>query len=50
MTIAIIPHTCEMTNLNQFKPGDPMNLEMDIIAKYVEKMLLGRGARGSVTA
>ena len=45
-TIAVIPHTCEMTNLKQFKPGDPMNIEVDIIAKYVEKMLLERSAQG----
>jgi len=38
-TIAIIPHTVEMTNLNSLKPGDPVNLEADLIAKYVEKMM-----------
>ena len=41
-TIAIIPHTVEMTNLGSLKPGDPVNLEADLIAKYVEKMV-GRG-------
>jgi hypothetical protein len=40
-TIAIIPHTVEMTNLNSLKPGDPVNLEADLIAKYVEKMMSG---------
>jgi riboflavin synthase len=49
VTIAIIPHTYEMTNLQQFKPGDPMNIEVDIIAKYAEKMLLGQAAPGNVT-
>jgi riboflavin synthase len=49
VTIAIIPHTFEMTNLTQFKPGDPMNIEVDIIAKYAEKMLLGQAAPGNVT-
>jgi riboflavin synthase len=49
VTIAIIPHTCEMTNLNQFHPGEPMNIEVDIIAKYAEKMLLGQAAPGNVT-
>src|SRR5580692_10451579 len=38
-TVAIIPHTVEMTNLNSLKPGDPLNLEADLIAKYVEKMM-----------
>src|SRR5215470_16641084 len=37
-TVAIIPHTVEMTNLSTLKPGDPVNLEADLIAKYVEKM------------
>lgn len=40
-TIAIIPHTVELTNLNSLKPGDPVNLEADVIAKYVEKMMKG---------
>ena len=38
-TVAIIPHTVEMTNLNSLRPGDPVNLEADLIAKYVEKMM-----------
>lgn len=41
VTIAIIPHTLEMTNLRSLKAGDPVNLEVDMIAKYVEKMLRG---------
>jgi riboflavin synthase len=36
-TIAIIPHTVEMTNLGTLKPGDPVNVETDIVAKYLEK-------------
>jgi riboflavin synthase len=47
-TIAIIPHTVEMTNLHSLKAGDPVNLEADLIAKYVEKMM-GRGAESSLT-
>jgi riboflavin synthase len=46
---AIIPHTAEMTNLLSLKPGDPVNLEVDVIAKYVEKMLAGRQAENSIT-
>jgi len=38
-TIAIIPHTVELTNLGSLKPGDPVNLEADVIAKYVEKLM-----------
>src|SRR5512140_370934 len=36
-TIAIIPHTVEMTNLKQLKPGDPVNIETDSVAKYLAK-------------
>ena len=38
-TIAIIPHTIEMTNLGSLKPGDPVNIETDIVAKYLEKWM-----------
>jgi len=41
VTVAIIPHTVEVTNLNSLKRGDPVNLEVDMIAKYVEKMMQG---------
>ena len=37
LTVAIIPHTVKMTNLKSLKPGDPVNLETDIVAKYLEK-------------
>jgi len=47
-TIAIIPHTVELTNLESLKPGDPVNLEADVIAKYVEKMMT-RDARRSLS-
>ena len=48
-TIAIIPHTVEMTNLPSLKPGDPVNLEADLIAKYVEKMMRGDSASSTIT-
>jgi len=38
-TVAVIPHTVEMTNLKSLRAGDPVNLEADLIAKYVEKMM-----------
>jgi riboflavin synthase len=38
-SVAIIPHTVEHTNLGSLKPGDLLNLEADLIAKYVEKMM-----------
>jgi riboflavin synthase len=48
-TIAIIPHTVELTNLGSLKPGDPVNLEADVIAKYVEKMMRGEQAQNSLS-
>lgn len=48
-TIAIIPHTVELTNLHSLKPGDPVNLEADLIAKYVEKMMKGESAQSTLT-
>jgi riboflavin synthase len=48
-TIAVIPHTVEMTNLSSLKPGDPVNLEADLIAKYVEKMMTGGAAESTLT-
>lgn len=38
-TVAVIPHTAEVTTLGHRTPGDPVNLEVDVIAKYVERML-----------
>ncbi len=49
VTVAIIPHTVEMTNLKSLKSGDPVNLEVDVIAKYVEKMLRGDSGSGGLT-
>ncbi|MDX6709767.1 MAG: riboflavin synthase [Blastocatellia bacterium] len=37
--IAVIPKTWTGTNLSQLRPNDPVNLEVDIIAKYVERMM-----------
>jgi riboflavin synthase len=46
---AIIPHTAEITNLRSLDPGDPINLEVDVIAKYVEKMIAGERAESRLT-
>jgi len=48
-TIAIIPHTVDLTNLGSLKPGDPVNLEADVIAKYVEKMMKGEPSQNSLS-
>lgn len=42
-TISLIPTTLALTTLGIKKAGDPVNLEVDVLAKYVER-LLGRGA------
>jgi riboflavin synthase len=39
VSVAIIPHTYEVTNLHQRKAGDRVNIEVDLIAKYVEKLI-----------
>ena len=41
LSVTIIPHTYEMTALKIRKPGDRVNLECDIFAKYLEKMIEG---------
>ena len=38
-SVALIPHTLQITTLGQLQPGDPVNLETDVLAKYVEKQL-----------
>lgn len=38
-TIAIIPHTAEVTTLSDRSPGDLVNIEVDVLAKYVERQL-----------
>ncbi len=40
--VAIIPHTWQVTNLAQKEPGSPVNLEVDVLAKYVERLLASR--------
>jgi riboflavin synthase len=40
-TVAVIPHTSEVTTLGARRPGDPVNLEVDVMAKYAERLLVG---------
>ena len=44
--IAIIPKTWEVTNFSQLQPGDGVNLEADVIAKYVERIMAFSGGAG----
>jgi riboflavin synthase len=39
LAVWIIPHTRRHTNLNAISPGDLLNVEFDLLAKYVERML-----------
>jgi riboflavin synthase, alpha subunit len=43
-TVSLIPTTLALTTLGRKQPGDPVNLEVDVIAKYVERLLGTRGA------
>jgi len=43
--VALIPHTLEVTTLSDLAPGSEVNLEVDVLAKYVEKLLAGTMAR-----
>jgi len=44
--VNIIPHTVSITRMGSLKPGDTVNLEVDILAKYVERMLSGDASEG----
>jgi riboflavin synthase len=43
-SVALIPHTLAATTLGSARPNDPVNLEVDVIAKYVQALLEGREA------
>jgi riboflavin synthase len=40
--VAIIPHTYENTTMREYRPGGAVNVEVDVIGKYVEKLLAAR--------
>ncbi len=42
-SVALIPYTLEVTNLGEARSGGRVNLEADVIAKYVERLLAARG-------
>jgi riboflavin synthase len=48
--IALIPHTWQATNLRALRDGDPVNIEVDVLAKYAEKMAHGRTSGKITTA
>jgi riboflavin synthase len=46
--VALIPHTLAVTTLGTVVPGDVANLEVDVIAKYVERLMAGEMAKVTV--
>jgi riboflavin synthase len=44
-SVAVIPYTLDHTNLRAARPGDRVNLEIDVIAKYVERLLAPASSR-----
>lgn len=46
----IVPHTLQNTTLNGYRPGRQVNLEVDMIARYLERLLLGDQATGESVA
>ena len=48
-SVALIPHTLDVTTLGELRPGDMVNLETDLLAKYVQKQLAGVSARSRCT-
>ena len=45
-TVAIIPHTAAVTTLGRRRPGERVNVEVDLVAKYVERLLAARAGTG----
>jgi len=41
--VALVPHTLEATTLSSLTPGQAVNLEVDVLAKYVDRLLQARG-------
>jgi riboflavin synthase len=46
LAVAIIPHTASHTTIGSLRVGDPLNVEVDVLAKYVERLLAARGIIG----
>lgn len=49
ITVAVIPHTYETTNLSMLKEGEKINIETDVFAKYIEKFLLNEHTTSIIT-
>ena len=47
--VNIVPHTIEVTNMGRLVAGDVVNIEVDILAKYVERMVVGTSTKGALS-
>jgi riboflavin synthase len=45
--VALVPHTLAATTLGERRPGDPVHLEVDVVAKYVERLVQPWTAQGA---
>ncbi|MBZ0199076.1 MAG: hypothetical protein K8H86_04350, partial [Ignavibacteriaceae bacterium] len=48
-SVGIIPHTWKETVFSDKKPGDTVNLEFDVLGKYVERIMEGKADNSSIT-
>jgi riboflavin synthase len=47
-SVSIIPHTADVTTLSSLKPGDRVNIECDIVGKYIEKLISKENQGGAI--
>ena len=45
-SVSIIPHTARVTTLGGRRPGDKVNIELDLVGKYIEKLVMSRDRAG----
>ena len=49
-SVNLVPHTLAATTLGTLRPGDAVNIEVDVVARYLERLVLAQGDDGGVTA
>ncbi|MBE9506078.1 MAG: riboflavin synthase [Chloroflexi bacterium] len=47
--VSLVPYTCEQTTLGEVRPGHLVNLEVDVLARYIERLQQGQGQSQGVT-
>lgn len=45
--VNIVPYTAEETLISKYRSGDPINIEIDVLARYVERLIMARGEQSS---